>query len=356
MRKGYFLALSLLLAVTSCQDSKVSKVAFGTFSVDDVPTKETCVDTVKTGCEFVNPLSIDVLGDSALLVFDDSRGDKLCHAVKYGDSLIMSFGEKGRAATEFIYPQGATMDNGGKFCYIYDYNKCTVVRFPMHGFLAGHGNADEFINMRKLYGEGVDASSRFYRVLSLSGNRFIGFGNQPANRIQVFDKSNVLSTYSDYPVLDENEENNWSLWGNKALFGVSPDERHIVVTTDIGAAFEVLSLSGNEVKPVLARGIYQPIYSLAKGAVPPCVVANKETISGFSSLYVANDGFYAVLAGPEYRYNEILKFGFDGNCLQRYRLPEDIDYVMCMRVEGDKLLAFVEVEGGNVVRLVEARL
>lgn len=314
------------------------------------------VDTVDTGSDFVNPSSIAVLRDSSLLVFDDSRGDKLCHVVKLGDSLVASFGELGRSATEFIYPQGVTLAGDEDCCYIYDYNKCTVVRFSLTDSLDGQRSANEFVNMRDLYGEGVDASARFYKVLSLSGGRFVGFGNQPGNRIQLFDKSKVLSTYSDYPVLDENEEYNWSLWGNKALFGVSPDGRHIVVTTGIGAAFEVLSLSGNDVRSELVKGFYKPVYSLAKGAVPPCVVANKETISGFSSLYVADDGFYTVLAGPEYRYNEILKFDFNGNCLQRYCLPDDIEYVKCMRVDGDELLAFVEVEGGNVVRLIKARL
>ena len=56
----------------------------------------------------------------------------------------------------------------------------------------------------------------------------------------------MLSTYSDFPVLDEKEENNRSLWGNLASFGVSPDEKHIVITTGIGAAFEILSLSGEK--------------------------------------------------------------------------------------------------------------
>ena len=132
---------------------------------------------------------------------------------------------------------------------------------------------------------------RFYQVLALSDNRFLGFGNHPENRIQIFNQSKVLATYSDFPVLDEKEENNRSLWGNLASFGVSSDEKHIVITTGIGAAFEILSLSGEKISHKLVKGFYAPKYSIAQGAVPVCVVVCPETVVGFNALHVADDCF-----------------------------------------------------------------
>ena len=165
----------------------------------------------------------------------------------------------------------------------------------------------------------------------------------------------MLATYSDFPVLDEKEENNRSVWGNLASFGVSPDEKHIVITTGIGAAFEILSLSGEKISHNLVKGFYAPKYSIAQGAVPVCVVVCPETVVGFNALHVADDCFYAVLAGPEERYNEILKFDFDGECVHRYCLPSDIVYIHCMTVDKGRLWAFVENKDGEI-KLIKARV
>lgn len=109
----------------------------------------------------------------------------------------------------------------------------------------------------------------------------------------------MLSTYSDFPVLDEKVEHNRSVWGNWA-FVVCP-----------------------------------------------------ETVVGFNALHVADDCFYAVLAGPEERYNEILKFDFDGECVHRYCLPTDIVNIHCMTVDKGWLWAFVENKDGEI-KLIKA--
>lgn len=89
--------------------------------------------------------------------------------------------------------------------------------------LGGGNPVQDVIRMEEVESE-RPVEHRFYQVLALSDNRFLGFGNHPENRVQIFNKSKVLATYSDFPVLDEKEENNRSVWGNLASFGVSPDE------------------------------------------------------------------------------------------------------------------------------------
>ena len=67
----------------------------------------------------------------------------------------------------------------------------------------------------------------------------------------------MLITYSDFPVLDEKEENNRSLWGNLASFGVSSDEKHIVnihcMTVDKGRFWAFVGNKDGEIKLIKAR-------------------------------------------------------------------------------------------------------
>ena len=81
----------------------------------------------------------------------------------------------------------------------------------------------------------------------------------------------------------------------------------------------------------------------------------RKTVVGFNALHVADGCFYAVLAGPEERYNEILKFDFDGECVHRYCLPSDIVYINCMTVDKGRLWAFVENKDGEI-KLIKARV
>ena len=310
------------------------------------------IDSVRMNTFFSNPTSLFTIDDSLILVFDDNRSDKLCHFIHTKGYVVKSFGEWGRARGEFILPQGLSLSKDKEACCVYDYNTQYTVCFSVKEALGGGNPVQDVIRMEEVESE-RPVEHRFYQVLALSDNRFLGFGNHFGNRIQIFNQSKVLATYSDFPVLDEKEENNRSLWGNLASFGVSPDEKHIVITTGIGAAFEILSLSGEKISHKLVKGFYAPKYSIAQGAVPVCVIVCPETVVGFNALHVADDCFYAVLAGPEERYNEILKFDFDGECVHRYCLPTDIVNIHCMTVDKGWLWAFVENKDGEI-KLIKA--
>ena len=112
-------------------------------------------------------------------------------------------------------------------------------------------------------------------------------------------------------------------------------------------------MSGEKISHKLVKGFYAPKYSIAQGAVPVCVVVCPETVVGFNALHVADDCFYAVLAGPEERYNEILKFDFDGECVHRYCLPSDIVNIHCMTVDKGRFWAFVGNKDGEI-KLIKA--
>ena len=353
MKKVVFVVLATLL-LFACKKEDGKKVEFHALPVSSIVSDTLEIDSVRMNTFFSNPTALFIIDDSLILVFDDNRSYKLCHFIHTKGGVVKSFGEWGRARGEFILPQGLSLSKDKETCCVYDYNTQYTVCFSVKEALGGGNPVQDVIRMEEVE-SGRPVEHRFHQVLALSNNRFLGFGNHPENRVQIFNRLKVLAAYSDFPVLDEKEENNRSVWGNLVSFGVSPDEKHIVITTGIGAAFEILSLSGEKISHKLVKGFYAPKYSIAQGAVPTCVVVCPETVVGFNALHVANDCFYAVLAGPEERYNEILKFDFGGECVHRYCFPSDIVYINCMTVDKGRLWAFVENKDGEI-KLIQTRI
>ena len=262
----------------ACKKEDGKKVEFHALPFSSIVSDTLEIDSVRMNIFFSNPTSLFTIDDSLILVFDDNRSDKLCHFIHTKGYVVKSFGERGRAHGEFILPQGLSLSKDKKICCVYDYNTQYNVCFSVKEALGGGNPVQDVIRMGDVE-SGRPVEHRFHQVLALSNNRFLGFGNHPENRVQIFNQSKVLATYSDFPVLDEKEENNRSVWGNLVSFGASPDEKHIVITTGIGAAFEILSLSGEEISHKLVKGFYAPKYSIAQGAVPTCVVVCPENSS-----------------------------------------------------------------------------
>lgn len=350
---GYMLSACFLLL--ACSESKHKKVEFDALPLESIKSTVLTIDTLPCNTFFSNPTSIHVLNDSLLFTFDDNRGDKMCHIININQGhIVKSFGEWGKARGEFLYPQGASLF-ADSLCYIYDFQSRNNVCFSLSNILQGEPGVKDVFTMEDINQEEPRAH-RFYKVYPLSQERFIGFGNHPENRIQIFNKSKLLNTYSDFPILDETEENNWSIWGNMACFGVSPDEKHIVITTKIGAAFEILSLNGNQITHSTIRGFYKPEYSIAQGARPTCVIASPNTILGFNALYVTNDEFYTVLVGPDKRYNELLKFNFKGECTHRFCFPDFVKRIKCLTIRNGILWGFIENAKTNEINLIKSKI
>ena len=256
MKKVFFVVLATLW-LFACKKEDGKKVEFHALPFSSIVSDTLEIDSVRMNTFFSNPTSLFTIDDSLILVFDDNRSDKLCHFIHTKGYVVKSFGEWGRARGEFILPQGLSLSKDKEACCVYDYNTQYTVCFSVKEALGGGNPVQDVIRMEEVESE-RPVEHRFYQVLALSDNRFLGFGNHFGNRIQIFNQSKVLATYSDFPVLDEKEENNRSVWGNLASFGVSPDEKHIVITTGIGAAFEILSLSGEEISHKLVKGFYAP--------------------------------------------------------------------------------------------------
>ena len=243
----FFVVLATLW-LFACKKEDGKKVEFHALPFSSIVSDTLEIDSVRMNTFFSNPTSLFTIDDSLILVFDDNRSDKLCHFIHTKGYVVKSFGEWGRARGEFILPQGLSLSKDKKTCCVYDYNTQYNVCFSVKEALGGGNPVQDVIRMGDVK-SGRPVEHRFHQVLALSNNRFLGFGNHPENRVQIFNQSKVLATYSDFPVLDEKEENNRSLWGNLVSFGVSPDEKHIVITTGIGAAFEILSFERRKNRP-----------------------------------------------------------------------------------------------------------
>ena len=94
---------------------------------------------------FSNPTSLFTIDDSLIIVFDDNRSDKLCHFIHTKGYVVKSFGERGRARGEFIFPQGLSLSKDKKICCVYDYNTQYNVCFSVKEALGG-GNPVQDVN------------------------------------------------------------------------------------------------------------------------------------------------------------------------------------------------------------------
>lgn len=70
-------------------------------------------------------------------------------------------------------------------------------------------------------------------VQSMGSNRHLLFGNNQ-NRIMLLDGEEINYIYVEYPDTDKDEECNWAVWGHSVWYKLSPDNRHLVLTTYIG--------------------------------------------------------------------------------------------------------------------------
>ena len=186
----------------------------------------------------------------------------------------------------------------------------------------------------------IDGASEYglNDVWHIADEDFYGFGYDDVCRLMAVEDGKVQDIYTDYPPVDEDEENKWSIWNNMAKVGVSPDRKHIVIGTAIGSMFEVFSVDDGKIHRDVFKAFYKPIYRLAPGAVPACVVATEETIWGFTSLYCTNESFWCVMGGEQYSHRDVIyEFSYSGELLNKYKVEGQVE-VLAVNPQGEMYL------------------
>lgn len=343
IRKICFVML-FVVALGSCQKKDKQSAEYDASVLDSMETLKIDAKEISTNFTFADPQKMAMLGDSLLVIFDEKTSGKIAHVLQTNGEYIGSFGERGKAKGELITPEEFSVGKDGKSVYFYDYKTANTVKFDVSDISKGnvvptvvdnHQITDKLIN-------------RFSNVWYFSDHSFLGFGYNDKCRILYVENGKMQDNYVDYPLLDDDVECNWSLWNNAASFAVSPDQKHIVITTGLGMVFEVLNIENGKINSHVVKKFHKAVYELAQGAKPKCVSYIPETFEGCGSIYAANGGFYKCVlgSGPYYRQNDIIYyFDYDGKLIKKYKVPKP---VVCMcQGKANELYLIVTNEKGE---------
>lgn len=299
--------------------------------------------------EMANPQQMEILGDNRIILFDSSNGT-VGKMLSMSGNTICGFGKRGKGHGELMSPVNFSVGQDGRSLYFYDYMAMAAQKFQI--------SADSVRFVKTIDFKKNKACHRFNSVCQSTDNSYIGFGYDDKCRILNVADGGVKDNYTSYPHIDDNTECNWSFWSNLANQGVSPDRKHIVTTTGVGMLFEIFDIAEDgKISSKVLKAFYKPVFLLAKGAKPACVIFdNDKTFGGFKTLCLGNSKFWGTIYGkaPDYDAgNEIYEFDYDGNLLKKYKVKGT---VVCMAATKDDRLYMILTDSHGENRLVKANL
>lgn len=347
--KYIFSCIACALLTVSCQYSTSDLVNYDNSPIEQSQVQDLPTEEIKMSVELTNPRQMVLLNDSMVVFLDNSKGT-LGKVLSLSGSLVCEFGQRGKGHGELLEPVNFSLGRDGRSIYCYDYKVMASQKFQMSESM------DSVFFVKTIDYKTV--CKRFNSVCQRSDNSYVGFGYDDNCRILNVENGSVRDNYTKYPHIEDNMEYNWSFWSNLANYGVSPDHKHIVTTTAIGMLFEVFDIkSDGKLSSKVLKAFYKPVFLLAKGARPACVIFdNDKTFGGFRALCLGNDKFFGSIFGPAPNYslgNEIYEFDYDGNLLKKYRVKGNVE-CMAYSTKGILYMVLSDVKGKN--HLVRARV
>ena len=308
--------------VVSCSDKGTSDTTYDASVLDEIQPQDKDVVEIVTDYQFGNPKQIKVVNDTLLAVFDVNKS--VVHLISFQGRYLGGYGQIGKGYGEVISPECLSVSGDSSKIYLYDYRMARSITLRVSDMLKGTYNPDvleykEYIPMEV---------NRYTCVEQFDDDSYVGFGYNNKCRIQYVSDGQIISNYTEYPKTDENEEYTWSIWNNSANYAVSPDRKHVVITTGIGMLFELFTIDNGKVSSKLLKGFHKPIYGIAPGAKPACVTYVDETLNGFNTICATNDGFYGCIGGEAPNYdlgNVIYYFDYEGNLRNKYKIGTNIE-------------------------------
>lgn len=354
MRK-YFKLLFILsfIGIASCQKDKSTKeIEYTPEALEQGMFQELKLTNIPTDFLFANPKQIDRITDSLLVVFDKAGNQRIAHLFNDAGNHVKSFGMIGKGHGEMIYPEGFNIGQDGKTIYFFDWRTAFSVKFPLENILSQE-NTPTIINNLDSTNHAIP---HFDYIIRFTDTEYIGFAHTEETRIMCVDHNKPTEVYKDYPQVDENAEITRSIWYNMACQGISPDRKHIVITTRIGALLEVFELQNGKITSKTIQAFHKPEFGLAEGVKPACATFNEKTFGGFSTLYCTNKSFFGVIDGPAPDYshhNEIYEFDYSGELINKYKIDGE---VACLTVSPEDEMYLIVTDKDGEQHLMKADL
>lgn len=331
----------VLCTTLSCSD-KSRSISYSNDSLDGLTTKVINPEKIPLDILLTAPMQIEGVNDSLLILYD-ADADIKCKLLNMKGTIIGEFTQLGHSKDEFISPVGISVEDEN-IINVYDYSTGLLVGYSIHDVMAGIKNPCHRINVRGLLDSNKKANTAINFVQSLGSNQYLLFGNNQ-NRIMLLDGDKINSIYSEYPNTDSDEECNWAIWGHSVQYKLSPDNKHLILTTYIGTLFEIFDLNDGKVKSTILKGFSPPKYNIVNGATPKWISPDGDSPEGFYTLCASNNKFYASIGGLDCEQrNEILSFDYEGTPLEKYIFPGD---VKCFTQINDIFFFIIENKSGE---------
>ncbi len=353
MRKLFYIFSMMLFILTSCKDFKVTDDTVVTYEPEILEKAKAIKlhpELITTDFSFSRPLQMDFVADSLIVVYDEIGNKNVGQIVSRSGYHKGQFGVIGKGNGEMIFPENFSIGKDRHFIYFFDLQLHHCLKYNIADVLANQNNVETMKNMTS------DGKKEYNttKMLYLSDTDFIAFGYDNRLRIQSVKGNKIADTYTDYPNVDENEENKWSIWTNMTKVSISPNGKHLVIGTAIGAMFEVFDITNGKIEKTVFKAFHKPIYKLAEGARPACVVSDENTVWGFTSLYCTDKSFWGVMGGKEYKHrNVIYEFDYSGELLNKYEIDNQIE---TFAVTPNREIYFITTDNDGNTHLMKSDL
>lgn len=313
----------VVVCCTLCtSNDKPQSISYSTASLESLTSKVIKPERMPLGIQLTSPAQIEGVGDSLLVIFDVDA-DKKCKLLNLGGSIINEFVRLGHSKDEFVSPVGISVEDEN-IVNVYDYSTGMLIGYSIPEVMAGNKNPCRRIDIRGVLDKNRKTETTINFVQSMGSNRHLLFGNNQ-NRIMLLDGEEINYIYSEYPDTDKDEECNWAVWGHSVRYKLSPDNRHLVLTTYIGTLFEIFNLNDGKVGSTIIKGFSAPEYSIVQGAIPKWISPDGDSPEGFYALCASKNGFYASVGGVDCEHrNEIYSFDYEGNPTCKFLFPGDV--------------------------------
>lgn len=276
------------------------------------------------------PLQMEVI-DTFLIVLDEYDGHFFSVFSTNGKPL-MNFGNKGQGPGELLWANKFHLSVERKLMYVYDDMSKKIVAYNLDSVFFKRNTFEEYyIDRKKIPYSKVPTI--IYDMLPLNESEFLVKGNHSDLRYGIYNIKNkgIVSIYNSY--LDDSlsfvsQEEAWSLLSSNTFTKFSPNKDKMVNATYIGGIMEIFSMGRYKKKLRLNRCsfIYEPIYRVVEGTMPPYVVNNERTQFGFEDVCVTDKLIYTLLhsEGDPHEPDFIMVFDWDGNAVKRIEVGKRI--------------------------------
>lgn len=323
-----------LLIATSCESNNDVPLEYSDAELNIVEALDVQFEKINTDVVFTHPESMYVIRDSLIIIIDPNRGENVCCIFNTDGREIASFARKGRSATEVLQPCALSISEDQKVAYVYDSMIKKCVAFDLDAVISGCSKTKAYsFSLDKLL-ESEDLKGNWILNLQVGGEGiFWGMGNRE-NRLIGLNTNNVVYIYKDYPNIDNDIENRWAVFHFATSFTTSPDKRHLVTGTCMGAILESFKISQSSIQRDFIKAYYKPIFSVVQSETRN-ITSNAESILGFTTITARNDFFATVVGGKEMKtMDTILFYNYNGDLIGKVKTSICIDE-LCVDDEGN---------------------